>query len=81
MKNETLEKVDTFLAESIKYSSLKMEIEGRLLALVPLLAQWEKELKQMIKDDKWIEMIRIQEKHIVQLNAKIELLTELKAVL
>ena len=81
MKNETLEKIDMFLAESIKYTELKMEIEGRLLALVPLLSQWEKELKKMITEDKWIEMIRIQEKHIIQLNAKIELLTELKAVL
>ena len=81
MENETLEKIDMFLAESIKYSQVKMEIEGRLLALVPLLSQWEKELKKMITEDKWIEMIRIQEKHIIQLNAKIELLTELKAVL
>ena len=81
MENETLEKIDMFLAESIKYTNLKMEIEGRLLALVPLLSQWEKELKKMITEDKWIEMIRIQEKHIIQLNAKIELLTELKAVL
>ena len=81
MENETLEKIDMFLAESIKYTELKMEIEGRLLALVPLLSQWEKELKKMITEDKWIEMIRIQEQHIIQLTAKIELLTELKAVL
>ena len=81
MEKDTLNMIDSYLTESIKYSQVKMEIEGRLLALVPLLSQWEKELKKMITEDKWIEMIRIQEKHIIQLNAKIELLTELKAVL
>jgi hypothetical protein len=81
MEKETLDRVDSLLEESIKYSHLRIEIEGRLNALVPLVAQWEKELKKMIKEDQWIEMIRIQEKHIVQLHAKIELLTELKKAL
>lgn len=76
-----MEKVDELISESIKLTVISVEIKGRLNALVPLVAQWEKELKKMIKEDKWIEMIRIQEKHIVQLHAKIELLTELKKAL
>lgn len=76
-----MEKVDELISESIKLAVISVEIKGRLNALVPLVAQWEKELKKMIKEDQWIEMIRIQEKHIVQLHAKIELLTELKKAL
>lgn len=76
-----MEKVDELISESIKLAVISVEIKGRLDALIPLVAQWEKELKKMIKEDKWIEMIRIQEKHIVQLHAKIEVLTELKKAL
>ena len=73
-----MEQLDKLIDESIKLETIKMEINCRFNAYVSLLPEWEKELKEYIRED-WDEaIIKLKEKHIVQLNAKIELLTELK---
>ena len=76
-----MEKLDELISESIKLAGISVEIKGRLDAYKTLSDSWEKELKKMIKDDCYTEMIKIQEKHIYQIKAKIEVLTELKKAL
>ena len=81
MTKETEERLDAVFNDSFKYSGIKTEINARFNAYVGLLPEWEKELKEWIKNDEIESWIRIKEKHIIQLNAKIELLTELKKAL
>lgn len=73
-----MEQLDKLIDESINLEVVKIEINCRFNAYVELLPEWEKELKEYITQDYSDAMIRLKEKHIVQLNAKIEVLTELK---
>jgi hypothetical protein len=73
-----MEQLDKLIEESVKLEMIKTEINCRFNAYVELLPEWEKELKDYIKKDWGQAIIKLKEKHIVQLNAKIEVLTELK---
>ena len=73
-----MEKLDRLIDESFKLEMLKTEITCRFNAYTELLPEWEKELKDYITSDWSDEIVKLKEKHIIQLNAKIEVLTELK---
>tara|TARA_R110000744_G_scaffold350772_1_gene456482 strand:+ start:749 stop:970 length:222 start_codon:yes stop_codon:yes gene_type:complete len=70
-------KTEGLTRSAAKYELLKMEITGTLKAYNNLLKDYEQDLKRYIIEDYDEVLLDVQQKLIIKLKAKIEVLTDL----